>query len=102
MLAMRRSQAKPSDPFDLLWLDFRDAFGLLWSLRLQERVNAAAKSAGWEIELAWTGFVDKRPKAAQGIQGISIPQELRPVMSGLLRRFVSKEWIAARLAEDID
>lgn len=107
-----------ADPFDRLWLDFRDLFGLLWSLRLQERVNAAAHVAGWQFELAWGGFVKKEdsqeaitptdpgtPTQSHGHgaqRRYGNQSELRPVMTGLLRRFVSHEWIAARLREDID
>ncbi|MGI8978504.1 MAG: hypothetical protein ACR2FY_04710 [Pirellulaceae bacterium] len=81
--------------FDRLWLDFRDLYGLLWGLRLQERVNAASIAAKWDVELQWQGF---RPH--------EIPAQhreaLRQAMTGLLRRFVSHEWIAARLEKNID
>lgn len=89
--------AKPNggNSFDRLWLDFRDSFGLLWGLRLQERVHAASAAAKWDIELQWHGFSEK-----------GVPEkhreELRQAMTGLLRRFVSHEWIAARLERDID
>ena len=83
------------DSFDRLWLDFRDLFGLLWALRLQERVNAASTAAKWEVELQWSGF-----------EGNVIPEQhrepLRQAMTGLLRRFVSHEWIAARLEKNVD
>jgi hypothetical protein len=82
-------------PFDRLWLDFRDAFGLLWGLRLQERVNSAATAAKWDVELHWHGF------PAAGIPEAH-REALRQAMTGLLRRFVSHEWIAARLEKGID
>jgi hypothetical protein len=86
---------KPTAPFDLLWLDFRDAFGLLWGLRLQERVNAASSAAKWGVELRWYGFESPEIPAQQR-------EALRQAMTGLLRRFVSHEWIAARLEKNID
>ena len=96
MTAVRR-KGTPQDPYDVLWRDFRDALGLLWGLRMQERINAAAQAAGWDLELAWGGFIQKGNPKEPGM-----PAELRPVMKGLLRRFVSNEWIAARLGEDIN
>ncbi|MBC7857084.1 MAG: hypothetical protein IAF94_26945, partial [Pirellulaceae bacterium] len=86
---------RPSYKFDRLWLDFRDSFGLLWGLRLQERVNAASTAAKWEVELNWNGFPSKGIPAQHR-------EALRQAMTGLLRRFVSHEWIAARLEKDID
>jgi hypothetical protein len=89
------STQSASKSYDRLWLDFRDLFGLLWGLRLQERVNAASTTAKWDVELQWQGFQPRR-----------VPPEhreaLRQAMTGLLRRFVSHEWIAARLEKDID
>ena len=81
---------KEIDPFDRLWLDFRDSFGLLWGLRLQERVNAASTAAKWDVELQWHGFPAKGVPAKHR-------EAMRQAMTGLLRRFVSHEWIAARL-----
>ncbi len=90
-LAVSKLGGKPAnESFDRLWLDFRDLYGLLWGLRLQERVNAASLAAKWEIELQWNGF------PSQGIPA-KHREALRQAMTGLLRRFVSHEWIAARL-----
>ena len=84
-----------TDPFNRLWLDFRDLFGLLWGLRLQERVNAASTTAKWDVELSWSGFSGKKIPAQHR-------DALRQAMTGLLRRFVSHEWIAARLEQAVD
>jgi len=45
-----------ANELDAAWLDLRDAFGLLWGLRLQERINTLAKQNGWDVELTWSGF----------------------------------------------
>lgn len=81
--------------FDRLWLDFRDLFGLLWGLRMQERVNAASTAAKWGVQLNWNGLEPGEVPAQHRLP-------LRQAMTGLLRRFVSHEWIAARLEEDVD
>jgi hypothetical protein len=91
-----RRQASGSG-YDGAWLDFRDTFGLFWALRVQERVNAAAKQFNWDIELGWRGF----RRASDGVRltelDSSIEPALRSTFKGLLRRFVSNEWIDRRL-----
>jgi hypothetical protein len=95
-----RRQAAALVAYDRLWLDFRDTFGLFWALRVQERVNAAARQFGWEFELAWAGFV--RRADGQRLEAIdpAIERTLRTTLRGLLRRFVSGDWIAERLGEE--
>jgi hypothetical protein len=91
-----RPHDKEISPFDRLWLDCRDSFGLFWSLRFAERVNAAAGDHHWPIRLEWNGFVsaDDRPLAAALA---ATPQaELRGVLRGMWRRFVDEEWLQAR------
>jgi hypothetical protein len=94
----RRFTAAPprqEQPYDRLWLDFRDTFGLFWALRVQERVNAAAKQFGWPCELGWSGL---------GATELDFATEraLRTTMKGLLRRFVNSRWIAQRLPPGLD
>jgi hypothetical protein len=95
-LASRRIRVC-SNAYDRLWLDFRDRFGLLWSLRVQERVNALAKQEGWPLEVAWSGFCDSKTGAPLAALDPAIEPTLRTSLKGLLRRFVSSEWIAERL-----
>lgn len=87
---------------DRLWLDFRDSFGLFWGLRLQERVNAAARQAGWDLELSWSGFVRPSDGANLATLDPAVEPALRTSMRGLLRRFVSNEWIAERWKSPLD
>ena len=95
-LASRRSTST-NLAYDRLWLDFRDSFGLFWALRVQERVNTAARQYGWDFELAWSGFV--RRADGQWLETIdpAIERTLRTTLRGLLRRFVTGAWIAERL-----
>jgi hypothetical protein len=80
---------------DRVWLDFRDAFGVVWGLRVAERVNATAAMVGWPATLGWRGF-----RGPDGLSdGVSemTPAVVEEVFRGLLRRFVSPEWIDERL-----
>jgi hypothetical protein len=90
-----RRVAKGAMPYDRLWLDFRDSFGLLWALRVQERLNASAQQYGWNIELTWSGF--RQPLRSETPATDSNEPVLRTTFTGLLRRFSSHDWIAARL-----
>jgi hypothetical protein len=90
------------DPLDWLWLDFRDWFGVVWGLRIAERVNASAAMYGWGVRLAWHGFVsaesiaDRSPPEAPQIR-TATREELERALRTLLRRFVSEAWIKRRL-----
>ncbi|MEX0819243.1 MAG: hypothetical protein WD070_06610 [Pirellulaceae bacterium] len=100
-LAGRRTQAKGS--LDVVWRDFRDSFGLLWGLRIQEQINITARSSKWPLRLRWHGFVDER---GEPLDFGALPEETRRPLhqatENLLRRFVSSDWIAARMGKAID
>jgi hypothetical protein len=93
VLASGREQVHATCELDRLWLDFRDRFALFWSLRLQERMQAASKMYRWPVALQWRGW--DRTSELTTEQHAAILTTLR----GLLRRFVSEQWIAQRLAE---
>jgi hypothetical protein len=79
---------------DGVWLDFRDAFGVVWSLRVLERMNASARMYDWPVVLTWGGFVPRDSHA-----GSELPTAVEESLRTLLRRFVSPEWIDARLGD---
>jgi hypothetical protein len=95
---LSRSERRCANAFDRLWLNFRDSFGLLWALRVQERVNSLARQEGWDLELGWSGFM--RRSSGERLTAIdsAIEPALRTSLKGLLRRFVSGEWIEERLS----
>jgi len=95
-----RSAQQWANTCDRMWLDFRNAFGLFWGLRIQERVNAAAEQNGWNVELRWNGLRHKGDADARREIDPAIESELRSMLKGLLRRFVSSEWIAGRMPVD--
>lgn len=88
---------------DRVWTEFRDSFGLLWGLRVAEQINIAARTSEWPFTLRWQGFVDGEGKQPDFN---ALPEEtqkpLHQAMQNLLRRFVSPNWIAARLGDGID
>lgn len=95
-------QTRAANEFDRLWFDFRDAFGLFWSLRLIERVNDTAQQAGWDFDLGWSGFRTKSKFEPLSKLPPETETALRNCLQGLLRRFVSREWIAQRLGGELE
>lgn len=89
--------------FDTVWRDFRDAFGLLWALRVAEQINIAARSNEWSLRLHWHGFVDAH---GSRLDLNSLPEvtrdALKQVLHNLLRRFVTSDWIAARIGDTVE
>ncbi len=100
-----------------VWSDFRDAFGCVWALRVAERMNQAASQTELPIRFHWQGVAklesspttqDDSTIAESGHSPTQIaapfdPQELGELevtMRQLLRRFVSAEWIDARMHRD--
>jgi len=81
------------NPLDALWLEFRNAYGAVWSLRVAARLNAAADVCRWPVRLEWSGLklhdrtLDTEP----------LPSELQRAvwtnMRSILRRFVSSRWL---------
>lgn len=94
--------ARTSNQLDRLWFDFRDSFGLFWALKLAERVNDAGKQAGWDFDLGWGGFRTKADFAPLDQLSPETATALRNSLQGLLRRFVSAEWISERLDAGVD
>lgn len=100
----RRRSASPEDR---LWLDFRDAFGALWALRVAERFNATAAQNGWKLWLSWSGLKTTQAdgEASRDNKADALPAELRPAvhqaLKSLLWRFLSAEWIADRLGSPV-
>ncbi len=107
--------ARRSNGWNRVWLDFRDSYGVVWGLRVMERMNALANAAGSDINLEWSGFyVVRNPQHAAVAADSSLStvtfkrpesepattQQIEPIEAGLrnlLLKFVSSEWIDARL-----
>ncbi|MCI0361515.1 MAG: hypothetical protein L0211_23780 [Planctomycetaceae bacterium] len=102
LVVAREPRSRAAGKYDRLWLDFRDTFGLFWSLRLQERVNSVAQTSGWPLWLSWSGLRELETDRAIAALDSSVEPILRTTLKGLLRRFVSGRWIAKRLGQDLD
>jgi hypothetical protein len=79
--------------WNAVWNDFRNAFGLVWSLRVMERINSTGKVSGWKNELTWYGFTSLDEQQA------TENEELNLAMRTTLRRFVSPDWIDSRYSD---
>lgn len=81
-----RVEAEPPGP-GRLWSWFRDHWGVVWALRVQERFNRTAQTASWPIRLAWHGL-----EPAPGLEGDplpAIPDAAEATLMTLLRRFAN-------------
>lgn len=82
-------------PWDRVWCDFINSFGIVWGRRLQDRFNDTASKSHWGVKLDFYGLtwdettIDRREP----------PQwtaEMTTALEWLLRRFVDQEWINER------
>lgn len=84
----------PRGSRDSLWIDFRNLYGVLWTIRVAERVNAIAAEKDLDVRLTWHGWqpahstnsemrADGCCKASQALQSI-------------LLRFVDQQWLSRR------
>jgi hypothetical protein len=79
-----------------VWRDFRNAYGCVWALRVAERVNQVARQDHVPLRLNWHGFVDDQRSDALVDPGHDAGG-LAVTLHGILRRFVSDDWLAARV-----
>ncbi|MFM2096858.1 MAG: hypothetical protein RIS70_3982 [Planctomycetota bacterium] len=82
-------------PLDRVWLDFRDLFGGLWALRVQERVNAVSRQNGWPLTLTWAGLRIERDAESVALND-ERQRAVATTMAGILRRFVTVDWMTQR------
>lgn len=93
-----RQAARPilvDSNFDLLWFDFCDSFGIVWSIRIQDRINQVAVKEKWAVRLGTEGFKWKSETSPEEQQRTT--QRLDQTLRWLFRRFVENEWIDQRL-----
>lgn len=78
-----------------LWLWFRDHWGVVWALRIQERFNRSAELSRWPSRLTWFGLA----AASQGSEGApgEIAAQAEATLRSLIRRFVTPRRVDALL-----
>jgi hypothetical protein len=79
------------DPFDAILFEFGELYGLVWSLRLQDRLNVFAAQHHWPGKFEgrrghWTTPLTESQRA-----------EVEHAFRWLFRRFVDSTWIDTRL-----
>ena len=79
-----------------VWIDFRSEFGAVWGLRVSQRFNDAAERADWPLRLTWFGFTTSEGGA---LTDVSLTEPQAESLRGALRRFVSEDWMTARLGD---
>lgn len=106
--SLQRSPADPGD--DQVWIDFQTVFGMVWSRRIQDRVNEQAREKSWPVRLGPRGWLDATgqpvglpvPHDAERVApceetsgGAPCPvTEARAFLLWLLQKFVEPDWIA--------
>jgi hypothetical protein len=91
-----------------VWLDFRDFYGLIWGVRVMERIKAIVEQDGG-LWFDWDGFhtvprggnILAENHSALTAECADQIAQLEPALRNLLRRFVSNDWIDKRLQETI-
>lgn len=95
--AMRQGlrSSDEDSPFDRIWFDFRDLFGMVWAIRMQERINDRAQKEGWCSRLGPLGFEWNLQNSPEELQRTR--ERMEQALRWHFRRFVDPEWIDERL-----
>ncbi len=84
------------EPFDRLWEDYCNTFGIVWAHRLQDRFNTLAQQKQWPVVLTPAGFHWNSAVSAE--QRRETTKKIEQSLRWMLRRFVDPDWIDQRLA----
>jgi len=71
--------------FERLWFWFRDHWGVVWALRIQERFNRSAELGKWPVLLTWFGLIPVR--SLESNAPVTPPVEAEATLRALIRRF---------------
>jgi hypothetical protein len=91
--ARSRLPVSRSPGIERLWLWFRDRWGAVWALRIQDRFNRSAEILGWPVRLAWQGAVPAPGQSGKP----AVPEAAAAALRGLLRRFADPVRLDAEL-----
>ena len=91
----------PTDDFSAwnrVWGDFWDLYGVVWGLRVRDRLNEEIGRSKLPLQVDVDGFhwtaADRQSTTQQ-----ELPEQVEQSVRRLLKRFVDAEWIDGRLAE---
>jgi hypothetical protein len=97
-----RAPRRRDASLDRLWGEFREAYGLVWTLRVAERINHAARMNGWGITAGWSGIRGPHGRLPAEVLDGDQQRAFRQSVLNLLRRFARPQWIARRLGGEWD
>jgi len=93
-----RRVADSPERLERVWYWFRDHWGVVWALRVQERFNRTAQAQRWPFKLGWHGVEPAGPPPPTGAgAGPAAPPAAAATLTGLLRRF-AEPWRIDRAA----
>ena len=79
-----------------LWADFREAFGIVWSRRLQDRLNQEGSRENWTAVVGPLGLEWPPETTPDADQRLRVDRRFEHHLHWLLRRFVDRIWIEDR------
>jgi hypothetical protein len=83
-----------------LWLWFRDHWGVVWALRIEDRFNRTAEQARWPARLNWFGLVSVSPAGPRALP--DLPEQAQTTLRNLIRRFATPERVDRALDTSSD
>lgn len=89
------SRRGASRPLNRAWLDFRDAYGLVWGVRVLDRFNYEGVRQGWKIRLGWLGLRSIVPGGGAELSP-EVDLRMRRTLRSLLRPFLARAWLDQR------
>jgi hypothetical protein len=104
LAAWRAKKARPaSTNLEQVWLWFRDHWGVVWALRVQERFNRTAEFGRWPVRLTWFGLVPAPTRLVEldSAGGLQLPATAEATLRSLIRRFVAPERVDAQLEAEV-
>ncbi len=92
----KRSNTETDSPYNQLWFNFQNLFGIVWAKRVAEQINQAAESKQWQVRLELHGLVWQQTELTTEQKTETI-NELDKHLRWALLRFVEDEWIERSL-----
>jgi hypothetical protein len=82
-----------------LWRWFRDRWGVVWALRVQDRFEREARLAGWPLTLSWHGIAARGSGESPDRQEEGVLAHGLRTLKALLHRFAEPEVLERAASE---